>query len=94
MISTPSTLVDVPEPGSAEELGRFAALQAKLGPLAESNFMTTMVSFDNDWTVFFTRPISGAVLALSLLGLVYPMVRAAVRAIRHARTQHATPARC
>ena len=34
MISTPSTLVDVPEPGSAEELGRFAALQEKLGPLA------------------------------------------------------------
>ncbi|MBA3490892.1 MAG: carboxylate-amine ligase, partial [Rubrobacteraceae bacterium] len=34
MISTPTTPVDVPEPGSAEELGRFAALQAKLGPLA------------------------------------------------------------
>src|SRR5215213_1789528 len=34
MISTPTTLVDVPEPGSAEELERFAALQAKLGPLA------------------------------------------------------------
>ena len=34
MISTPSTPIEVPEPGSAEELGRFAALQAKLGPLA------------------------------------------------------------
>src|SRR5215203_4499461 len=34
MISTPTTPVDVPEPGSAEELGRFAALQAKLGSLA------------------------------------------------------------
>ena len=34
MISTTSTPVDVPEPGSAEELGRFAALQAKLEPLA------------------------------------------------------------
>src|SRR5215211_3234673 len=34
MISTPSTPVEVPEPGSAEELGRFAALQAKLDPLA------------------------------------------------------------
>jgi hypothetical protein len=34
MISTPSTPVDVPDPGSAEELGRFAALQEKLGPLA------------------------------------------------------------
>src|SRR5829696_2263465 len=35
MISTPRTPADVPEPGSAEELGRFAALQAKLGPLAQ-----------------------------------------------------------
>jgi len=34
MISTPTTPVDVPEPGSAEELRRFAALQAKLRPLA------------------------------------------------------------
>ncbi len=33
-----------------------------LGPLTENNFMTTMVSFDNDWTVFFTRPISGSIL--------------------------------
>ncbi len=28
-----------------------------LGPLTENAFMTTMVSFNNDWTVFFTRPI-------------------------------------
>src|ERR671916_2096350 len=35
MISTPRTPVDVPEPGSAEELRCFAALQAKLGPLAQ-----------------------------------------------------------
>jgi putative tricarboxylic transport membrane protein len=48
-----------------------------LGPLAETNFMTTMVSFDNDWTVFFTRPISGTILALSVLGLLWPVGRAA-----------------
>jgi putative tricarboxylic transport membrane protein len=47
-----------------------------LGPLAESNFMTTMVSFNNDWTVFFTRPISGSILALSAVGLAWPVVRA------------------
>ncbi|MND07207.1 hypothetical protein D3C83_290420 [compost metagenome] len=34
-----------------------------------------MVSFDNDWTVFFTRPISGAILALSLAGLLWPLAR-------------------
>jgi putative tricarboxylic transport membrane protein len=48
-----------------------------LGPLAEGNFMTTMVSFDNDWTVFFTRPISGTILALSVAGLLWPVGRAA-----------------
>ena len=46
-----------------------------LGPIAESNFMTTMVSYNNDWTVFFTRPISGSVLALSIAGLAWPIAR-------------------
>ena len=36
-----------------------------LGPMAESNFMTTMVSFDNDWTVFFTDPLSLALLIIA-----------------------------
>ena len=49
-----------------------------LGPLAETNFMTTMVSFGNDWTVFFTRPISGAILALALAGLLWPLGRSAL----------------
>jgi len=64
-----------------------------LGPLAESNFMTTMVSYDNDWTVFFTRPISGAILVLALLGLFYPIVRAAVHhlRLRRGRSAHAHP---
>ena len=47
-----------------------------LGPIAENNFMTTMVSFNNDWTVFFTRPISGSILALSAAGLAWPIARA------------------
>ena len=46
-----------------------------LGPLAESTFMTTMISFDNDWTVFFTRPVAGAVMVLSCVALGYPVVR-------------------
>jgi putative tricarboxylic transport membrane protein len=46
-----------------------------LGPLAETTFMTTMISFDNDWTVFFTRPVSGVVMVLALVALVLPMVR-------------------
>jgi len=46
-----------------------------LGPLAETNFMTTMISFGNDWTVFFTRPISGTIMAVAILTIVYPVFR-------------------
>lgn len=44
-----------------------------LGPLAEQNFMTTMISFHNDWTIFFTRPISGSIMAIVVVALVYPL---------------------
>lgn len=49
-------------------------LGAILGPLAESNFVTTMISFRNDWTVFFTRPISGSILAITAIAILYPLV--------------------
>ncbi|MNC89167.1 hypothetical protein D3C83_50690 [compost metagenome] len=60
-----------------------------LGPLAEQNFMTTMISFNNDWTVFFTRPVSGAIMAIGLLTLIYPLVRRIIthRARRRAARQ-------
>lgn len=56
-----------------------------LGPLAETNFMTLMVSFDNDWTVLFRRPISAAVMLLALAGLLWPMLRALRQRRRDAR---------
>ncbi|HKX38613.1 MAG TPA: tripartite tricarboxylate transporter permease [Burkholderiales bacterium] len=46
-----------------------------LGPLAETNFMTTMISFGNDWTVFFTRPVAGTVMAIAFLTLAFPLAR-------------------
>jgi putative tricarboxylic transport membrane protein len=49
-------------------------LGAILGPLAETSFMTTMISFSNDWTVFFTRPVSGAIMVLVAVALVYPTI--------------------
>jgi putative tricarboxylic transport membrane protein len=57
-----------------------------LGPLAETNFMTTMISFDNDWTVFFTRPVSGGVMAAALLTLAFPVIRRLRRRARLAAT--------
>lgn len=62
-----------------------------LGPLAENNFMTAMISHDNDWTVFFTRPISGSILLLAALGLFYPALRALLRRLRAGRV-HPAPA--
>jgi putative tricarboxylic transport membrane protein len=40
-------------------------LGAILGPLAERYFNTTMIREGNDWTVFFTRPLSAALLAIT-----------------------------
>jgi putative tricarboxylic transport membrane protein len=45
-----------------------------LGPLAEEAFMNSMISFSNDWTVFFTRPISGTIMALAILTLFLPVI--------------------
>lgn len=56
-----------------------------LGPLAESNFMTTMISFDNDWTVFFTRPVSGPIMVLAIICLVYPLIRRTREVAAHQR---------
>jgi putative tricarboxylic transport membrane protein len=50
-----------------------------LGPLAENTFMTTMISFGNDWTVFFTRPVAGVVMAAAILAFVLPIIRQLLR---------------
>jgi putative tricarboxylic transport membrane protein len=58
-----------------------------LGPIAETSFMTSMIAYQNDWTVFFTRPIAGTFMAFTILALAYPMyrqLRSAWRATRPA----------
>src|SRR5689334_201754 len=57
-----------------------------LGPVAETSFMTSMIAYQNDWTVFFTRPISGTVMALVVLALVFPAMRYVRRSMRTPRT--------
>ena len=52
-----------------------------LGPQAENSFMTSMLSFRGDWTVFFTRPIAGVVMVLAIVSLSYPLIRH----VRHRR---------
>ena len=47
-----------------------------LGPTAERTFQTTMISFQNDWTIFFQRPVSATVLILTIVALGVPVVKA------------------
>jgi putative tricarboxylic transport membrane protein len=60
-----------------------------LGPLAEQNFMTTMISFNNDWTVFFTRPVSGPIMAIGVFTLIYPIIRHLRQRAGRPATRHA-----
>ena len=45
-----------------------------LGPLAERYFMTSLANYDNDPTIFLTRPISGSIMAFSLVFVVWALV--------------------
>ena len=45
-----------------------------LGPIAEEAFMNAMISHGNDWTIFFTRPISGTIMAAVIITLLLPFL--------------------
>lgn len=53
-----------------------------LGPLAERFVVTTMVSESNDWTVFFSRPISAVLIAISAAMLVWSLTQQLSRSAR------------
>lgn len=63
-----------------------------LGPLAERFFMTTMISADNDITVFFTRPVSGIVITLSITLFIWPLVKGLVNRRRGQPAAGSAPA--
>ena len=44
-----------------------------LGPLAERYFLTSMISYDNQITIFFLRPLSATILALALIFLLWSL---------------------
>jgi putative tricarboxylic transport membrane protein len=46
-----------------------------LGPLAEASFMNSMISYANDWTIFFTRPIAGTIMVFTIIILMLPFVQ-------------------
>lgn len=50
-----------------------------LGPMAEGYFLTSMVANQNNLTVFVTRPVSAVVLSISVLMVLWPVVKEALR---------------
>ena len=44
-----------------------------LGPLAERYFLTSLANSQQDWTVFFTRPISATILGLALIFVLWSL---------------------
>jgi putative tricarboxylic transport membrane protein len=47
-----------------------------LGFMIETNLRRSLILSDGDWSFFFTRPISGTILAVTALSLLYPVIRA------------------
>ena len=45
-----------------------------LGPLAETSFLRSMIRYDNDWTIFFRRPISCTLLMLAIIAFAFPLL--------------------
>ncbi|MBN2569717.1 MAG: tripartite tricarboxylate transporter permease, partial [Deltaproteobacteria bacterium] len=55
-----------------------------LGPLAEDKFLSSLISYQNDFTIFFTRPISGTMIVVALCFLVYPLIMMLFKKMRQA----------
>jgi putative tricarboxylic transport membrane protein len=45
-----------------------------LGPLAERYFMTSLANYDNELSIFFTRPISATILGFAALFVLWALV--------------------
>jgi putative tricarboxylic transport membrane protein len=56
-----------------------------LGPIVEKNFMQSVIKTNWDLTQFLTRPVSATLLVLTVLVLVYPMLRNLLPGRRKAR---------
>jgi putative tricarboxylic transport membrane protein len=45
-----------------------------LGPLGETSFLRSMIRYENDWTIFFRRPISCTLLVLAVVAFAFPLL--------------------
>jgi putative tricarboxylic transport membrane protein len=58
-----------------------------LGPIVEKNFMQSVIKTNWDLTQFLTRPISAALLVITLLVLLYPLLRSLLGGLLRRRRQ-------
>ena len=63
-----------------------AVLAIVLGPLAEQSFRQTVIGEQGDMTIFFTRPISGTIMAIAALLMLYPLIRRVVKRVLATRS--------
>ncbi|MBD1382875.1 tripartite tricarboxylate transporter permease [Metabacillus arenae] len=50
-----------------------------LGPIGEAEFRRSLEMSSGDYSVFFTRPISVTLLAIALIALIFPLIKARFR---------------
>ena len=53
-----------------------------LGFMMETSMRRALIISEGDWSIFWTRPISGLILALAVLSLMSPLLRKAWKALR------------
>jgi putative tricarboxylic transport membrane protein len=56
-----------------------------LGPLAEQNFRQAMTISNDDWSIFFTHPLSATLLAIAAIGLFGPRLYTVYQTVRARR---------
>lgn len=57
-------------------------LGAILGPIGESNLIRSLEIHKGDWTALFTQPLSGALMAMSILSVLVPSLRSIIHWLR------------
>jgi len=58
-----------------------AVLAIVLGPLAEASMRQSLIMAQGEFEIFFVRPISGTIMAIAIVLLVWPAVSAARRSL-------------
>jgi putative tricarboxylic transport membrane protein len=61
-----------------------AVLAIVLGPLAEPALRQSLIGSHGDMTIFFTRPISGTIMAIALLLILLPLIKILIDRIKRA----------